>query len=112
MADLHRLFVYGTLMSPRQLSAVTGRAFPTRPAMLPDFVRIIPPGGYPYVVPQAGSAVEGLLLEELDATALAALDAYEDEGRLYTRRSVRVEVDGATVACEVYVGTGAASHSA
>ncbi|HXJ34749.1 MAG TPA: gamma-glutamylcyclotransferase [Candidatus Eisenbacteria bacterium] len=44
----------------------------------------------------------GTLLEEIDAPALAAFDAYEDEGRLYVRRDAVVTVDGAPVRCQVY----------
>jgi gamma-glutamylcyclotransferase (GGCT)/AIG2-like uncharacterized protein YtfP len=112
MRDGHRLFVYGTLMSQRQLVAVTGRPFPTRAATLHDYERIIPPGDYPYVVPRPGGVVDGTLVEDLDAEALAALDAYEEVGRLYTRRPAEVLVDGTAVPCDVYVGTGIAARSA
>ena len=99
-----RLFVYGTLLGEPQLVAVTGRTFARRPATLAGFVRIAPAGGYPYVVPRPGASVDGMLLEGLDADALAALDAYEDEGRLYVRQRVTVSADGRAIPCEVYVG--------
>jgi hypothetical protein len=47
-----------------------------------------------------------VLLDEVDDTALARLDAYEDEGGLYVRQETVALVDGGRVACEVYVGTG------
>ena len=59
--------------------------------------------GYPTIVPQAGGRVEGVLVEGVDAASLAALDAYEDAGRLYARRPAEVLVDGERVPCEVYV---------
>jgi len=102
-----RLFVYGTLVDERQLATVTGRAFPRRPATLPGFARL--DGRYPYVVPRAGGLVHGFVLDGIDATALAALDAYEEEGRLYDRRRAEVVVDGERVACEVYLGRDVAS---
>ena len=102
-----RLFVYGTLTDAAQLRALTGRIFPRRAATLPGFARLVPAGGYPDVVPRAGSSVSGILLDDIDPTSLRALDAYEDEGRLYRRTAVEVEVDGTPVACEVYVGVAA-----
>jgi gamma-glutamylcyclotransferase (GGCT)/AIG2-like uncharacterized protein YtfP len=95
------LFVYGTLVDERQLAAVAGRTFPRRPATLPDFARL--EGRYPYVVRRAGALVHGFLLDGVDAAALAALDAYEEEGRLYDRQTAEVVVDRARVSCEVYV---------
>jgi len=59
--------------------------------------------GYPTVVPSAGELVTGLLLRCVDPESLRALDAYEDEGRLYRRTAASVVVDGRAVACELYV---------
>jgi len=98
------LFVYGTLLDDVRVEAVTGRRFPRRVARLEDYERIAPAGGYPYVVARPGHAVEGALLEDIDAESLRALDHYEDEGRLYVRRTVTVTVDGNRIACETYVG--------
>ena len=98
------LFVYGTLIDEGRLRSLTGRTFPRRPARLDGYERVTPPGGYPYVVPKPGSTVDGWLVEDVDATSLARLDAYEDEGRLYWRRTAAVHVDGVAVGCEVYVG--------
>ncbi len=100
------LFVYGTLMDEARVRAVTGRSFPSRRARLDDHARIEPAGGYPYIVPRAGARVHGLLLEDVDDAALRALDRYEDEGRLYVRRSVEVVAGDRRVRCETYVGAG------
>jgi Gamma-glutamyl cyclotransferase, AIG2-like len=43
------------------------------------------------------------LLDDVDADALRALDAYEDEGRLYRRLAVSVSVDGRPTGCHAYV---------
>ena len=72
-------------------------------ARLDGFRRITAPSGYPTVVPSTGDSVTGLLLREVDPESLRALDAYEDEGRLYRRTAATVVVDGRAVACEVYV---------
>ncbi len=97
-----RLFVFGTLLDDAQVRAVTGRVFPRRPARLEGYRREWPPRGYPYLVADPDAAVDGALLEEIDPIALAALDAYEDEGRLYVRRDAVVTVDGAPVHCQLY----------
>lgn len=98
------LFVYGTLLSEAHRWSLTGRRFATRPARLEGWERILPNQGYPYIVPRSGGQVDGLLLEDVDAAALATLDAYEDEGRLYHRRPVEVLSRGRRVPCETYVG--------
>jgi len=95
------LFVYGTLTSPRRLSALTGRSFPRRPARLEGWERVARPDGYPDIVPKPGSAVDGWLVEQIDAASLQHLDAYEDEGHLYWRRPIQVIADGVAVSCEV-----------
>jgi gamma-glutamylcyclotransferase (GGCT)/AIG2-like uncharacterized protein YtfP len=102
-----RLFVYGTLTDPAQVQRVTGRDLRRRPAVLDDFVRREPPGAYPWIEPEPGARVDGWLLDGVDADVLAALDAYEDEGRLYHRRPVVVTAGGRRVACETYVGVPA-----
>ena len=104
MPGRHALFVYGTLVADECQAAVTGRTFPRRPALLPDYTRIHPPGGYPYIVPSPGARVRGTLLSAIDDSALQALDRYEDEGRLYVRRVVEVQCDRITVPCYAYVG--------
>ena len=97
------LFVYGTLKDDGRLENLTGRRFRRRRATLEGFARVLGAHGYPTIVPQADGRVEGVLVEYVDAASLAALDAYEDEGRLYARRPAEVLADGERVACEVYV---------
>jgi gamma-glutamylcyclotransferase (GGCT)/AIG2-like uncharacterized protein YtfP len=98
-----RLFVYGTLIDPVCVERVTGRRFPSRAATLHGWARTTGQHGYPVIRPAADDAVEGLVLDGIDGDALRALDAYEDEGRLYVRRPVRVRVDGRSTACQTYV---------
>jgi len=97
-----RLFVYGTLLDEAQLRAVTGRCFDTRPAQLPGHRRVWPHGRYPHLVADPSATVDGLLLDDVDARALAALDTYEDEGRLYVREQTVVSCGGQPVPCWVY----------
>lgn len=91
-------------MDEARLLALVGRRLPRRPAVLQGYERVLPRGSYPYVVPRAGATVEGLLLDDVDATVLAALDAYEDEGGLYHRREAVAVAAGRLVRCQVYVG--------
>ena len=102
------LFVYGTLMQPAVVRELTGHTFASRPARLPDYRCILEPGHYPYILPEAGCSVAGLLLLAVDPIALAQLDSYEDEGTLYFRRTVSVVVDDSLHACQTYVGNPAA----
>ena len=96
------LFVYGTLLDDAQLRRVTGRVFPRRPASLAGHRRQWPPDDHPHLVEDAAAVVEGDLLDDLDETALAALDAYEDVPTLYERIDAVVRCDGAAVACWLY----------
>ena len=109
MADL---FVYGTLTDPEVLRRAAGRIFAAEPAVLDGFRRIEEPGCYPFIEPSPGDRVTGLLLRGIDATALGRLDDYEDEGRLYFRHKVRVEVGSRLIDCETYVGDPGAVRAA
>ena len=102
--DRTALFVYGTLMADDCVLAVTGRRFPRQAAVLEGYTRIAPAGGYPYIVEEPGDRVTGSLLSGIDGATLARLDRYEDEGRLYLRRSVEVLCGQRRVACQTYVG--------
>jgi len=99
------LFVYGTLRDARLVRRLVGRTFPGVPAELEGW-RFIPPhasrSGYPEIVPDPASRVEGLLLLGVDPASLRRLDLYE-EG--YVRRRVRVRTQDGTVDAEVYVPT-------
>src|SRR5262245_8348042 len=90
-------------MDPRCVERLTGRRFPNRPASLRGWARTTEDHGYPAIHPCAGSAVEGIVLDDIDGPSLRALDGYEDEGRLYVRRPVRAWVAGRSTPCQVYV---------
>ena len=96
------LFVYGTLMDDALVVELTGRSFRKEPARLPGYRKIMPEGDYPYIVPDAVQSVDGVVLCDVDDTALQAFDVYEDE-RLYLRREVTVIVAGDRRACLAYV---------
>ena len=102
MPALDRVFVYGTLLDDARVRRVTGRVFARRRATLAGHRRCWPKNDPPYLTPDPVSTVEGDVLEGVDAAALAAFDAYEDEGRLYVREGVDVTIDATRVRCWVY----------
>jgi gamma-glutamylcyclotransferase (GGCT)/AIG2-like uncharacterized protein YtfP len=98
-----RVFVYGTLLDQGCVERVTGRGFSSRAGTLHGWIRTTGDHGYPVIHPVAGGRVKGLVLDGIDDQALRSLDAYEDEGRLYVRKTVYVRIDGCSTACDTYV---------
>jgi gamma-glutamylcyclotransferase (GGCT)/AIG2-like uncharacterized protein YtfP len=98
------LFVYGTLTDPQRVEALTGKQFARVEATLVGFARYESGSGYPYILPQPGAVVHGVLLTHIDPQSLHHLDAYEAEGDLYRRQVVEVVVAGRTVPAMTYVG--------
>ncbi len=98
------LFVYGTLTDKPRLYKIAGKSFPTSPACLKDFKKLASRFGYPYIIPEKGSVVEGLLIRNIDEQSLERIDRYEDEGRLYYRKEIQVVSAGEEIRCETYVG--------
>ena len=98
------LFVYGTLIDPQCVKAVTGRQFARVEATLEGFEQIVPASGYPYILPKPGASLPGFLLRNVDAVSLNRLDRYEAEGDLYLRQAVEVLVAGQWVHALTYVG--------
>ena len=102
------LFVYGTLCDAALVRRLTGRAFAVEPAVLGGYRRFESPGSYPYIVPDPTSEVHGCVLRAVDAAALRAFDAYEDEGQLYRRVDVLITVAAQVEPAQAYVGLAAA----
>jgi len=99
-----QLFVYGTLMDRALVQQLTGRRFRTQAALLHGYRKVVPQNGYPYIVSDSGGTVEGIVLHDVDAVALRAFDAYEEEGELYRRTAVVVTVDAQPTPAFAYVG--------
>jgi gamma-glutamylcyclotransferase (GGCT)/AIG2-like uncharacterized protein YtfP len=100
---LFNVFVYGTLQSPEVFRRVTGRPLVARSASLPDYARYRLCGlCYPGVIAEIGVVTDGLLIEGLDPSELARLDAFEDD--FYRRESLMIRTSsGERVMAEVYV---------
>ena len=89
-----RLFVYGTLMTPELVEALTGLRPRSRPAVLEGFERRGVRGEvYPAIVPQAGAHVTGRLLDRLSSNRLAFLDAFEGPEYRRSAHPVRLADD-------------------
>jgi gamma-glutamylcyclotransferase (GGCT)/AIG2-like uncharacterized protein YtfP len=88
---IDRLFVYGTLEIPDVLHAVTGRDFPSRPALLEDYDRALLRGEvYPAIVMAPGRSTPGTLYSGVDAGAFERLDRFE--GDPFERIEVKVGI--------------------
>jgi gamma-glutamylcyclotransferase (GGCT)/AIG2-like uncharacterized protein YtfP len=101
---MHRiaLFVYGSLLSPRILRAVIGRAPRPQRATLQGYRRVSLRGqAYPGLLPDGATATTGAVLR-VDARELRVLDRYE--GELYRRERIVVRLDdGTTRSAQTYV---------
>jgi len=100
------LFIYGTLRDTALLRRLSGRDFASATAVLAGYRRHEPAGSYPYITPDPTAEVDGTILRNVDANALRAFDAYEDEGRLYRRVVVWVTVAGQREPAHTYVADG------
>ena len=98
------LFVYGTLMDPALVYRLTGRSLRRESAVLTGYRKVLPQGGYAYVVPDPHGRVDGFVLRDVDDATLHVFDRYEDEGHLYQRTEVLVSVAGRTEPAMTYVG--------
>lgn len=106
MADSAHIFVYGLLLFPDIVSAITGRQFQMIPAQLPDHRRYglsKNPGQtpVPVLLPAAGA---GQLLLDVDAESIARLDYFEElDSGLYLKQQVRVQTEQGWLSACCYV---------
>ncbi len=99
------LFVYGTLMNDQHVRLLLNRRVESEPAVLHNYMRVVPPGAFYFVVKQHGATAQGRLLKNLAPEEIARLDAFEDEGNLYFRRVVVVRnQENRRRRCMTYVG--------
>jgi hypothetical protein len=100
MSNPVNVFVYGLLMFPEIVTAITGQQYRTLSAVLPHHQRrglSQSPGSAPIPVLIDNPEVEqdGLLLLEVDETAMAKLDFFEElDSGLYVKKQVRVQAAG------------------
>ena len=96
------LFVYGTLLVPKILSAVTGlEDLETASAELKGFdIFRVTGGDFPGIVEGTGPVL-GKVVLNVSETAMRRLDAYEDS--FYEREVVEVSTNGGTLEAFAYV---------
>ncbi len=94
----HNLFVYGTLMIPELLYALTQKRFKMIDAVLEDHKRLrIRKKSYPALIPSDGDSVAGKLILDLEEDDMKILDFYEDD------EYIRKEINISSHTAEVYV---------
>ncbi|MGQ3052644.1 MAG: gamma-glutamylcyclotransferase family protein [Roseateles sp.] len=96
------VFTYGSLMWADIMARVCGSEFASEPASLPDHTRRPVHGqDYPGLQQFPGGLVPGRLYRDVDAAALARLDAFE--GVEYERIGVIVTLtDGSKLPAQAY----------
>ncbi len=107
------LFVYGSLRDPEILRSVCGYAYTLAPgprdsrtlwgesAILPYHRRLSPDNVYCYAVPDPDARIEGFIVFDLPASALAEIDRYE--GKYYTRETVKVNTSRGLTEAQAYL---------
>jgi len=97
------LFSYGTLCLPEVMGKVAGRRFESSDAILPGYRSFLIRGHvYPGMIHTGESFAPGKLYCDIDAAALARIDAFE--GDYYRRETVTpVRKDGTTIEAYAYI---------
>jgi len=98
------LFVYGTLTNDHYVQLLLNRKVTADTAHLFHYMRMTPSWSFPFVVKHRGAVTEGKILRDITVEELKILDAFEDEGRLYSRRSVVARSNDLRQRCQTYLG--------
>lgn len=104
MGNTQAFFVYGTLSDMHHFHVLTGQYLARKQAVLYNYEKVQRSSSFPYIIPSEGKKVYGYYIEGVDEEGLRILDRYENEGGLYIREEVEVEVNGEKKSCFVYVG--------
>jgi gamma-glutamylcyclotransferase (GGCT)/AIG2-like uncharacterized protein YtfP len=109
------LFIYGSLRDSRILQSVSGLSFTRRaskidndtlfaePALLPRYRRVSPDNVYFYAIAAPASRIEGLVIHDVPARAMAEIDRYE--GKRYERDAVQVNTANGSIEAQAYLVT-------
>ncbi len=109
------LFIYGSLRDAAIFKSVSGLSYtrkpgqvddatlPAEPAFLPRHRRVSPDNVYFYAVADKSSRIEGLVIYDVPAEAMAEIDKYE--GKRYDREIVRVNTAKGLVEAQAYLTT-------
>jgi len=97
------IFTYGTLMVPSIFLAVSGKAYPSKKAVLSGYARYrVKMEDYPGIIVSPGDRVEGVVYFDVDDTHVHRLDLFENE-YFYYRTAVSLAVGKKMVHAEAYV---------
>lgn len=109
------LFIYGSLRDRRIFKSVSGLGFTRKaskissktlwaePAFLPRYRKVSPDNVYFYAVAAPSSKIEGLVVYDIPAWAMAEIDRYE--GKRYKREIVQINTANGQVDAQSYLVT-------
>jgi len=109
------LFIYGSLRDRRIFQSVSGLSFTRKaskidnntlfaePALLPKYRRVSPDNVYYYAIAAPSSRIEGFVIHDIPAPAMAEIDKYE--GKRYERETVHVNTANGTLEAQAYLVT-------
>ncbi|NIP24305.1 MAG: hypothetical protein GWN67_08380 [Phycisphaerae bacterium] len=117
MSDVEKvnLFIYGSLRDRRIFQSVSSFSFTRKPskvdektllaelALLPRYRKISPDNVYFYAVPAQSARIDGFVIYDLPAHAMAEIDRYE--GKRYDRETVHVNTAKGIVEAQAYLTT-------
>jgi len=103
------LFAYGTLKDRELIQRLLGRSLgEPNVAIMPECTTVISNRGYPVLIPNEDSSVEGIVWQGLTDQDFAILDRYEGchvDTPIYRREKRQVIIDNKTEEVWVYFGT-------
>ena len=109
------LFIYGSLRDRRIFQSVSGLGFTRKaskignktlfaePALLPRYRRVSPDNVYYYAIAAPSSRIEGYVIHDVSAPAMAEIDRYE--GKRYERETVQVNTANGFIEAQAYLVT-------
>ena len=109
------LFIYGSLRDRRIFQSVSGSSFARKaskidnktlfaePALLPRYRRVSPDNVYYYAIAAPSSRIEGFVIHDVPAAAMAEIDRYE--GKRYERETVQVNTANGSIEAQAYLVT-------
>lgn len=88
----YKVFVYGTLIVPSVMQAVTGQSYAFDTAILQGYARYLIKGQvFPGIVAAVNKSVDGIVYHDIETTALLRLDEFESD--VYQREEVQVTLE-------------------
>jgi len=113
--EKYNLFIYGSLRDPDIFKSVSGYGYTRKTssendktllaelAFLPNHRRVSPDNVYSYAVSDPSSKIEGILIHDVPASAIAEIDRYE--GKRYDRETVDVNTAKGRTNAQAYLAS-------